>query len=344
MKKVLACTLLAALIIFVLTPGALAQRIKLRYADQNAETSISAQNATIPLLKSMEAATNGAVEIEMYFSETLVKTRDTWDSLRNGVADIAWLTLSQWPGRIPMTDAFGLPGLAYQRPGEYAAAMWNAYEKYPEMRLEYEKAGIRPLLFFSTETYFLVTAKKQIKVLEDLKGMKMRVLGGAATTQMIALGGSPVYIPMPDNYISFQKGVIDGLGLNGESICGFRLYELGNFITYAPLQVSYSAIAMGERKWKSLPKDVQDGLMSKGAYQGSIDYSEAFHGYFINTMFDIFEKNGRHLETYTLPPEEWGRWVEVSQPVFDEYYRYVDSKGVGEAARSMVTELLTGSL
>lgn len=321
-----------------------AQPLKLRYVDHNPETGLSAQNATIPLMRSIEAATGDKVKIELYFSETLVKTRDTWDALKSGIADMAWMVMSQWPGKVPMTDAFGLPGLAYDTPGEYAGAMWQAYEKYPDMRAEYLNGGIRPLLFFSTEPYMLATAKKQVKTLEDLKGLKMRVLGGNATTQMRVLGGVPVNIPMPENYISLEKGVIDGMGINAEAVCGFRLFEHLMYFTYAPLQVSYFTIAISEKKWQSLPAEIQQQIMTKGGYEGSITYADNFHGYFVATLYETAENAGHKLVRYDLPQDEYQRWMKASQPVFDEYYKYVDKKGLGEPARALVNDLLEGKL
>lgn len=328
----------------IFASAAIAQPIKLRYVDHNPETGLSAQNATIPLMQSIEVATDNQVKIELYFSETLVKTRDTWDALKNGIADMGWMVMSQWPGKVPMTDAFGLPGLAYNFPDEYAGAMWRAYEKYPEMQAEYLSGGIRPLLFFSTEPYMLATAKKQVKTLEDLKNLKMRVLGGNATTQMRVLGGVPVNIPMPENYISLEKGVIDGMGINAEAVCGFRLFEHLTYFTYAPLQVSYFTIAIGEKKWQSLPAEIQQQIMSKGGYEGSRAYAENFHGFFVSTLYETAEKAGHKLVPYILPEDEYQRWMEASQPVYEEYYKYVDKKGLTVPAKALVQDLLEGNL
>lgn len=344
MKKFsLLCTILLISVIAFGT-NAMAATYTMRYVDQNPETGEAAQRGTLPLLKKIEEATNGEVAIETYFGETLMKAKDTWDGLKNGLADIGWMTMAYWPGKTPMSDAFGLPGLPYATPPEYAGAMWKAYEKYPEMQQEYIKGGIRPIIFFSSEPYALCTIKKPVKTLEDIKGLKIRVLGGAPTTQMKALGAVPLSIPMPDNYISLQKGVMDGAGFADEGISIWRFYEVLKYKTYAPLPVAYFTICMSEKQWKKLPAEVQEQIMSVCGYEGSQWYSEQYFSYFMTSLPETMEKNGFSMETYTLPAEERARWVEASQPAYDEYYEFTRKKGVGEPAKALVNDLANKAL
>lgn len=342
--KFLAHITLTLLLAFLIAAPLQAATYKLRYVDQNPETGSAAQNATVPLMKKINEVTNGAVEIETYFGETLVKSRDTWDGLKNGIADIGWMSIAYWPGKAPMSDAFGLPGLKYKTASDLSGAMWKAYEKYPEMQQEFAKGGIRPLIFFCTEPYSLFTCKKLVKNLEDLKGMKIRSLGGAPTTQMKALGGIPLSIPMPDNYISLQKGVIDGLGAPAEAVINWRFFEVVSYSTKAPLPSAYHVMAVGEKQWQKLPAEIQEQIMSVCGYEGSRWYSEAYFTKFIEALPEVLAKNNKTMEFYVLTPEEEARWIENSAIVFEEYYNYADSRGVGASARALAADLLNGNL
>ena len=44
---------------------------------------------------------------------------------------------------------------------------------------------------WTSHPYFLITSKKQVKTMEDIKGLKIRVVGGPPTDQMKALGAVP---------------------------------------------------------------------------------------------------------------------------------------------------------
>lgn len=344
MKKTLVIVAGLAFLFMAIAPSAMAAKITLRYADHNPESGQAAQRATIPFLKKIEEATNNDIAIETYFGETIFKTRDTWDGLKNGIADMGWMVLSYWPGKVPMTDAFGMPGIAYDNPADIAGALWRAYEKFPEMQAEYVKGGLRPIIFFSSEPYYIATIKKPVAQAADVKGLKLRTLGGVATTQMKALGAVPMSIPMPDNYISLQKGVVDGLGICAEAVSIWRFYEVLNHYNDAPCPASYFTIPISDRQWKKIPKETQDQIMSVCGEEGSRWYAENYFGYFVTEMPNIAAANG-HPQTLTqLTPEARAEWIKLSEPCFDEYFSYADKKGVGEPARVLVQQLMDGTL
>ena len=130
--------------------------------------------------------------------------------------------------------------------------LWKLYEKFPSIRKEF--ADVQPLMLWTSNPYFLLTTKKQVKTLEDLKGMKIRVTGGPPTEQIKALGAVPTPIPMPDIYQALDKGVIDGMGAPWEAIHGFRLYEVAKYYTMVPLSAVYFSLCTNKQKWKSLPQ------------------------------------------------------------------------------------------
>lgn len=344
MKKTLAVISGSVFLLAALCSGAMAAKITLRYADHSTATSLATQNATVPFLKSIEEATNGDVVIEAYFGETLLKARDSWDALKNGVADMAWMPLSFWPGRVPLTDAFGMPGIAYKTPAETGAALWRAYEKYPEMQAEFINGGLRPIIFYATEPYFVATSKKPVAQVSDIKGLKLRTLGGIPTTQMKALGAVPIFLGMPDIYLSLEKGVIDGAAIGTEAIVGARLYETLKYYNDAPLTASYHIMPISERTWKKIPVETQDQIMSVGGETGSIWYSNHYFGYFMTEMERIAAENGHPMTFVPLTPEARAEWVKVSEICMDEYFSYADKKGVGVKARELVKELMEGTL
>jgi TRAP-type C4-dicarboxylate transport system substrate-binding protein len=93
---------------------------------------------------------------------------------------------------------------AHQKGSE---TLWKLYEKFPSVQKEFNE--IQPLVLYTSSPNLLVS-KKQVRTLEDFKGLKLRVLGGPPTEMAKALGAVPTLIPMPDVYQSLDKGVVDG--------------------------------------------------------------------------------------------------------------------------------------
>src|SRR3954447_2655693 len=203
--------------------AASAQEIKLTLADQNSPTGWGPAHALAPWVKQVEEATKGRVKLEVFPSQTLIKGIDMWKGIRSGIADIGWCVHGYWPEQTPLSDVMSLPFLPLTTAEKGSEVLWKLYEKFPSMQKEFGE--IQPLVLHTSSANLLVS-KKPVKTLEDLKGIKVRVLGGPPTEMAKALGSVPTLIPMPDVYQSLDKGVVDGAAALWEAIHAFRLYEV----------------------------------------------------------------------------------------------------------------------
>src|SRR5260370_32523762 len=174
-----------------------AQEIKLTLADQNSPTGWGPSHALKRWVKEVEDATRGRVKIEVYPSQTLIKGVDMWKGVRGGIADIGWCVQGYWPEQTPLSDVISLPFLPISSAEKGSEALWKLYEKFPAVQKEYGE--IEPLLLFTSPANLLV-CKRQLKTIDEFKGLKFRVLGGQPTEMAKTLGAVPTLIPMPDGY------------------------------------------------------------------------------------------------------------------------------------------------
>ena len=179
-----------------LTATAPAQEIKLTLADQNSPTGWGPAHALYPWIKQVEEATKGRVKIEVFPSQTLIKGIDMWKGISSGIADIGWCVQGYWPEQTPLSDVMSLPFLPIKTAEQGSEVLWKLYEKFPSIQKEY--GAIQPLVLHTTSPNFLITSKKQVKTLEDMKGLKIRTLGGPPTEMAKALGAVPAVLPMPE--------------------------------------------------------------------------------------------------------------------------------------------------
>jgi TRAP-type C4-dicarboxylate transport system substrate-binding protein len=204
------------------------------------------------------------------------------------------------------------------------------YEKYPSIRKEF--AEVQPLVLWTSNPYFLLTAKKQVKTLEDLKGMKIRVTGGPPTEQIKALGAVPTPVPMPDVYQALDKGVVDGMAAPWEAVQGFRLYEVAKYYTMVPLSAVYFSLCMNKQKWASLPPDLRDAIMSVSGLEGSKFWGKNFFDTAEQSVVDKVKAGNFAMNRYVVPPAEAMRWNQIaSEPIWDSWVKKMEGNGAKDA-------------
>jgi TRAP-type C4-dicarboxylate transport system substrate-binding protein len=318
--------------------------IKLTYSDHNPPTAWGTVNGNEPWLKQIEKSTNGRIKIERYYSEALAKGIDAWISVKTGVADMAWCAHGYWAGMTPLSDVVTLPFLPFKSGAQASGILWKLREKFPGMQKEY--ADVQLLVFQCTPPYSLITTKKQVKTMEDLKGLKLRVLAGPPTDAFKTLGAVPVLLGMPDVYLALQKGTIDGVAVPLGVLEIFNLYEVVRYWTHVALSTAYNSVVMNKAKWNSLPPDIQKAIMSVSGYEGSRTYALNYHDSYDQPvrkeMEEWVKKGGHKVEEYTLPKAEMDRWIQFGgKPVWDRWVAAMEAKGLpGKVVLADVLKLI----
>ncbi len=326
MKKLFMALCVGIGLIMAIPCISVAEVITLRLADQNPETGWGSTNAMLPWIKKVEEATNGRVKIQPYFSQTLAKGKDTWSAVKNGIADMAWCPHGYWPGMTPMASVITLAGLPIDSAEKGSEVLWNLYEKFPEVREGYKDNHV--LFLFTSTPYHLITTKKQVKLLDDFKGMKIRTFGDQQPAQMKAFGATPISIPMPDTYTALQKGVVDGMAAPWDAIFSFRLYEVAPKFTYAPLGVLSFSVVINKKKWESLPKDIQEAITSVSG-MGAAKFFGA--NYFDSAKAGVLKKakdSGHAIAEYTPTADELKKLEAIGgKPLWENWVKQMESKG-----------------
>jgi TRAP-type C4-dicarboxylate transport system substrate-binding protein len=270
----------------------------------------------------MESATDGRVKIEPYWSNTLSKSTNNWESVKSGITDIADCMMLFWPGLAPLSDVLSLPFIGVENAQMGSKIMWQLYEKYPTIQAEYK--DVHPMIFGACTN--VIITKEQVKTVEDIKGMKIRVMGGPPTSYLKAIGASPTLMSMNDVYMNIQKGVLDGVIGPWTSIESMKFGEVAEYVAEVPIYATMSTKAMNKDKWNSLPSDVQQALSSVNGLERSLTWSKA---QFDDRIDLVKEKN--LVTVYNPTPEEIAQWQVAAKPVWDEWLADMSEDGHSEA-------------
>ncbi|MBW2065869.1 MAG: TRAP transporter substrate-binding protein [Deltaproteobacteria bacterium] len=276
-------------------------------------------------IKMVEERTGGRVHFTLYTAGALGSMKDQYDLVIRGVADLAFHTLSNNPGRHPISEVLHLP---FVIPSSEVGGkvFWQLYQEFPEIRAEFMEVKVIGL--GTIDTWNFHTLRKPIHKMEDLKGLKFRVPGGIASEAVKALGAVPVGIPVPELYLALQKGVVDGTVMGWEGVKSFKIYELLKYYTdVGGFTTLTQGFFMNKDSFNRLPKDIQKIIGEElGTRWWAEQKGKLFHDKWAEEGRALARKYGGTI--YYLPPEEKKRWVEKILPIRDEWVRKMEAKGV----------------
>lgn len=274
--------------------------------------------------KEVETRTNGRVKITVFPGGTLTPSDKCYDGVVQGISDIGFSVFAYTRGRFPLLEIADLPvGLSS---GVAATKALNEFfAKFQPKELNDVK-----VMYLHGHGPGILHTKKAVSKLEDLKGMKIRCTGIAASI-VSALGGTPVAMPMGDTYDALSRGVVDGSMAPQESLQGWKWGEVVKY-SVENFGSSYSTamfVVMNRRKWDSLPADVQAIIETINA-----EYAEKQ-----GKLWDEIDKEGRDFtlgrgnKILPLTPQEDARWAAAVKPILDDYVKRMKEKGLpGEEA------------
>jgi TRAP-type C4-dicarboxylate transport system substrate-binding protein len=295
-------------------------------------------HALQPWINQVKEATQGRVDIQVAYSQTLVKGPATWDAVKNGVVDIGWCLHGYWPDLTPLANVITLPALPFKLAEKGSEVLWKIYEEYPVIQQEFQENHI--LILYTSSPYLLITNKKPVKTLEDLQGMRIRTIGGPPAVQIEALGAIPASVPMPQCYQALQDGRIDGMGVTWTAIQGFKLYEVAKFYTEVPFPAVYFSLAINKATWNRLPVDIQEAIMSVSGLEGSKFWGRHFFDTAKEGVYQRVRESGAEINLYTLTEDEWDRWLEIGgKHIWLDWAMKMKQQGHSEASQILKSVL-----
>ncbi len=321
--NVLGCTLVILILLVPLTgckqsPPDQLKVIELSYSIFFPPTHIQCVTADA-WAREIEKRTNGRVKITIYPGGALTAAPQCYEGVVNGISDLGMSCLAYTRGRFPLLEGLDLP-LGYPNGMVATQVATDLVEKYKPA----EVANTH-VLYLHAHGPGLLASKKPVRVLEDLKGMKVR--GTGLSLKIVeALGGTPVAMAQPDTYEALQKNVVDATLCPIETLKGWKQGEVISSVTDATA-VGYTTamfVVMNKQKWEKLPADIQK-VFTEVSREWVKKHGEAW---------DKADADGREFvkglqrEVITLPAEEQQRWKKAVEPVLTAYVAATKEKSL----------------
>lgn len=173
---------------------------------------------------------NGRLQIRVYGAGEIVPAFEVFDAVSGGVAQVGHGASYYWKGKIPASVFFtAVPfGMTAQEMNgwlHYGGGM-DVWEE------TYAPANVIPLAGGSTGVQMGGWFNREIRSLEDIRGLRMRIPGLAGEV-FSTVGGEAVRIPGGEVYTALQTGVIDAVEWVGPyNDLALGLHEIAEYYYY----------------------------------------------------------------------------------------------------------------
>jgi TRAP-type C4-dicarboxylate transport system substrate-binding protein len=258
------------------------------------------QKVFLPWCDKIGKESGGRLKCQIYPAMQLGGTPpQLFDQARDGVADVVWTLPTYQAGRFPKSEVFELPFMA-KSAETGSPAVWE----YVQNNAQDEFRGVKLLAAHLHDGSLFHFAGKQVKTMDDMKGLKVRAPTRIGTKFLAALGVTPVQMPLPQVPESISKGVIDGAMVPWEGTPPIKLHD-------------------------SLPPDLKKVIDANSG----LDWSKQ-----IGIAFDATTEPARKLAAAaggvfdTLSASEYDRWLKATDPVNKEWVTDVSAKGANGQA------------
>jgi len=179
----------------------------------------------------------------------------------------------------------------------------------------FEKAGFIGLALYESGARSFY-AKKPIRTVADVKGMKVRVQPSDLWVNLItAIGASPTPMPFAEVYTGLKTGLLDAAENNIPSYDEMKHYESAPVFSETQHVMSPEVLVFSKKVWDTLSPDEQAAL--RKAARESVPYYQQLWTAKETTARASVLKDGAKI----IPASEIDRksFVDAEKPVWDKY-------------------------
>jgi TRAP-type C4-dicarboxylate transport system substrate-binding protein len=320
--------------------SAAAQEFTLRMQTIFSEPTPSGQ-LIAQFVEDIETMSGGRVDIEMFYSSSVVKSVETFDAAASGILDGDFTGAAYLTGKNPAFQFVGDPMGGYDTPWQLYAWFYQGGGQDLAEAL-YEPYGME-LIGWYIDSMESLSSTAPLEGPADLKDWKFRSPPGLETEIFEKLGSSPIVMDFTEVFTALETGIIDGADASSlPDNIGLGLLDIAKHATYPGFHsMPADHLAIRKDVWDSLPEDLQRIFtvgMQKFAFQTAVAFevenakaakeAEA-RGV---TLHDWSEEERAEFRTAAL--ESWETWADrtpEAREIVDSHYEFMDLLGLAEA-------------
>jgi tripartite ATP-independent transporter DctP family solute receptor len=252
------------------TARAAAVKLRLSSSQQNDPKFANGRVYNDNLVKQLKAGgLDGQIEIQFFPDNQLGQEIDVINSVKLGVIDLMVSGSSISANLVPLVGTFDL-GYLFDSFAQQTKAFDAGAAKPVEAAL-LKGANIRIIAWAYNFGSRSVLAKKPVKTVDDLAGLKIRTLPNPVITECLRLmGAAATPLAFGEIYTALQAGVLDGLEHDPPTIVASKFFETAKFYTLTEHNFSPLAIYFSETTFARMNPKLREGFL-EAAHKAALD-------------------------------------------------------------------------
>lgn len=280
--------------------------------------------------------TGGRINMKVYPGTSLVQGDQTreFTGIRQGIIDMAVGSTINWSPQVRELNLFSLPFLM----PDYAAVDALTQGEVGKVIFErIEKAGVVPLAWGENGYRQLSNSQREVKTPEDLKGLKLRVVGSPLYIDTFtALGANPVQMSWADAQPALASQAVDGQENPLSIYNGSKLYSVGQkHLTLWNYVNDPLIFVVNKEVWNSWTEADRAIVRQAAIDAGKQELAIARKGMTTEDDSLLKEIQGHGVEVHHVTPEEHAAFVAATKPVYDKWKERIGADLVDMAEKSI---------
>ena len=214
--------------------------------------------AVVRMGKKLEAATNGRIGIQMYPSMQLGGEKEMIEQAQVGALQLARISVGPMGPIVPELNVFNLPFMFRDNAHMEKVIDGPIGEEMLKKLSDHPTAGLVGLAWMNAGTRNVYNSKHPVKTVDDLKGLKIRMMGNPVFVDtMNSLGGNGIAMGYDQLINALQTGVVDGAENNEPSYASGQHYRHAKYYSMTGHLMIPEILVFSKKSWDGLSKEDQ---------------------------------------------------------------------------------------
>lgn len=267
------------------------------------------------------ARSGGKLKVQEFHSSTLGGEQQQFSAVQGGAQDMVVLSATVTGGAVKEFTLLDIP-FSFTRAEQVDALVQGPFGKALLQRLP--DKGLVGLGFWEAGFRHFTNSRKPIQTVEDLKGLKLRVIPNPMFVESFAaLGTNPVPMAFPELYGALESKAMDAQENPFAIVLNSKFYEVQKYLSVTNHVYTASPVLVSKKLWDRLSateqKILQDAAVEAGAYQRRLSRESA--------VAARKELEGK-MQVNDVPAATLARMRELTAPVAEKFAGTYDPETV----------------